>query len=96
MVARDEADETDGLAGVTEGDRVHADRPFDHLDPAPQARRGPLTVLHGLRRMEQAGRLRIAEKIRPCVDVVFGQEAEVEARCWQADFWSIERPDVAS
>jgi hypothetical protein len=46
--------------------------------------------------MEQPGRLLIAEEIRPCVDVVFGQEAEVEARCLQADFGSIERPDVAS
>ena len=96
MVARGEADETDGLTGVTEGERIHADRPFDHLDPAPQARRRPLTVSDGLRRMEQAGRLWIAEEIRPCVDVVFGQEAEVEARCLQTDFRSIERPDVAS
>jgi hypothetical protein len=56
----------------------------------------PLTVSHGLRRMEQAGRLRIAEEIRPCVDVVFGQEAEVKARCLQADRGSIESPGVAS
>jgi hypothetical protein len=40
--------------------------------------------------VKQAGRLRIAQEVRPGLDVVFREEAEVETLCLEAHLGSIE------
>jgi len=44
--------------------------------------------------MEQTGRLRIGEEVRPGVDVVLGEKAEVETLCPEAHRASIEAAET--
>jgi hypothetical protein len=76
-LAWDESDEAHRVVG--DGDRVHPDRLAVKVDPAAECRAKPLGIGHRVRRVEQPGRLAVAEQFRPCVVVAFGERPQGES-----------------